>query len=57
MYLWTSLMPVQATGASSLLGDDVNSIIFSLKEILNSLLGFLSTVLAGRGVATVPAGL
>lgn len=57
MCLWTSLMPVQATGASSLLGDDVHSIIFSLKEILNSLLGFLSTVLARRGVGTVPAGL
>lgn len=38
MYLWSSLVPVQEIGVFSLLGEVVLLIVYSLREILNSVL-------------------
>lgn len=57
MYLWSSLVPVQEIGVFSLLGEVVLLIVYSLREILNSVLRFLTTRLAQSSGGTVPAWL
>lgn len=57
MSLWSSLVPVQEIGAFSLLGEVVLLIVYSLREILNSVLGFLTTRLAQSSGGTIPAWL
>lgn len=57
MYLWSSLVPVQEIGVFSLLGEVVLLIVYSLREILNSVLGFLTTRLAQSSGGTIPAWL
>lgn len=57
MSLWSSLVPVQEIGAFSLLGEVVLLIVYSLREILNSVLRFLTMRLAQSGGGTIPAWL